>query len=168
MELRHGREGVEPRGKESPRKSRLKYFAGAAVLAAGLAIIAGRDAKVVKATVEHEPTASIVRTATCESIFDRNAEMRIERLLSNAVRSHTRELRARVSGSGDMVVNFSLGVDREGRISIQDAWTTPESSLSPRDIAEITRPGLGSIRLEAPPEGHMCSYSMPVVVDSQS
>ncbi len=170
MKLRYEGERVEPRV-DAKKSGRLKYFVGAAVLATGIAIAAGRDAKPVSARVENEPTTSVASAkpvSTCESVFDRNAEMRIEGMMSSALRAHTRELRARANATGRLVINLSLGVDREGRVRIEDAWTTPESGLSANDIAELARPNLGAVRLEAPAEGNRCSYSMPVVIDGHS
>ncbi len=171
MELKHGREIEPPSAKADAKRSRLKYFAGAAVLFTGLVIAGGRDTKISSATVTKEPTASIATASkpagTCDSVFANGAEFKIEGVLKKAVHSHADELLAKAKRSS-IIINFSVGVDDQGKVRIEDAWTTPESDLSMRDIADITRPMLNAVRLEAPADGNMCSYSMPVVVERKS
>jgi hypothetical protein len=157
MELQHGR-----MGEKRSMPGRLKYFAGTALIVAGIMAGSGHDpVKDSSAKVEARPAAS------CAEVFTPSAESMLEGRVKAAVTQHKDDLAARIGTSGKAVVNFALGVDLGGNVHIQDAWTEPESGLSPKDIAGITGLRFDSITLVAPAEGNMCSYTLPVVLGRQ-
>ena len=156
MKVRYG--GMVEEG-HKPSGSKAKYFgAGAAIL-----VGSGHDVAKESKAAMNMPAAA----GTCESIFTPETERRIESTLNVAVGRHSDEIKARKGGK-EVVVNFSIGVDNRGRVHVQDAWTTPETDLSPKDITDITGLRFDHIRLSAPSNGNMCSYSMPVAVNERS
>ncbi len=167
MKIKYG--GMSEEGER--KHGKIKYFAGAALLAAGLMIGTGHDNKEATTGMPVTQAAAAIQksgSGGCESVFTESAGSKIERKLNEAVRSHSTELKGRIGSDEAVVVNFSIGVDAKGQVHVQDAWTIPESNLSARDIADITRLRFDDIRLEAPASGNMCSYSMPVVINQQS
>src|SRR5215470_8918486 len=111
MELKHGKA-------IAPEKSRVKAFAGVAVLVAGLAFVGGYGAgrRDVSAGKTKTAYAASVRgsSAGCEPVSSDRQEALISGV-NDSVRMHADELKRRIGRDGEAFVNFNFVVDGSGR-----------------------------------------------------
>jgi hypothetical protein len=157
MELKH-REVAAERSKFFPRKA----FVSVAVMAAGLVYFGTMHI----AAHDNKPRAERFAQASgtsCESVFTTEAKRRIGSVVESAVSSKAEDIRESMGVNGTRTfLNVSVGVDRGGRLVIEDIWSYPEPARG-IDASEILR-GIRfeGMQLNAPNEGTRCSYTVPV------
>lgn len=163
MELKHG-EVAAAQKRRMPRGS----FIGIAVMTAGLAYFGAHltSAKNDRPAPENRTALAAPRPQpSCDSVFTEHAKDVIEAEVGRVVSGKAGNIREALGmGNNKAYLSVSVGVDRGGRVIIEDVWSYPEpqGGVDPRNVIETNGLNLEGIRLQAPADGTRCSYTVPV------